>query len=148
MNPIGVALALSSALLYALYIPMIDHFGRGLTPAVTSSFAAAGAAVVFLAATIFLGGPQLDLAPVAWGSAVVLAVVCTVLAFIAFLHGLKVIGPVRTAIVSTIEPFWTALLGSIVLGQRVGPRVLVGGLLIAAAVVVLQLGQRNGAKDA
>jgi drug/metabolite transporter (DMT)-like permease len=65
-----------------------------------------------------------------------------VLAFLAFLRGLAEIGPVRTAIVSTVEPFWTALLGSIVLGQQIGPRTLGGGLLIAAAVVLLQLGHR------
>ena len=69
-----------------------------------------------------------------------LAVVSTVLAFIAFLRGLAVIGPVRTAIMSTIEPFWTALLGGLVLRQALGPRTLLGGVCIAAAVVLLQLG--------
>jgi drug/metabolite transporter (DMT)-like permease len=63
-----------------------------------------------------------------------------VLAFIAFLRGLAVIGPVRTAIMSTIEPFWTALLGGLVLRQALGPRTLLGGVCIAAAVVLLQLG--------
>ena len=72
----------------------------------------------------------------------ILAVVSTVLAFLAFLRGLAEIGPVRTAIVSTIEPFWTALLGSVVLGQQIGTRTLAGGLLIAAAVILLQLGHR------
>jgi drug/metabolite transporter (DMT)-like permease len=70
----------------------------------------------------------------------VLAVFSTVLAFVAFLRGLSEIGPVRTAIVSTVEPFWTALMGSVVLGQVIGPRTLVGGMLIATAVIVLQLG--------
>ena len=55
--------------------------------------------------------------------------------------GLAVIGPVRTAIVSTIEPFWTALLGGLVLRQALGPRTLLGGVCIASAVVLLQLGQ-------
>jgi drug/metabolite transporter (DMT)-like permease len=65
-----------------------------------------------------------------------------VLAFLAFLRGLATIGPVRTAIVSTVEPFWAALLGSVVLGQQLGVRTLGGGLLIATAVVLLQLGPR------
>ncbi len=69
--------------------------------------------------------------------------VCTVLAFIAFLRGLAVIGPVRTAIISTVEPFFTALLGSVVLGQQLGPRTFTGGMLIAAAVVVIQLRRPN-----
>jgi drug/metabolite transporter (DMT)-like permease len=74
-----------------------------------------------------------------------MAVLSTVLAFIAFLRGLAVIGPVRTAIVSTIEPFWTALLGGLVLSQALGPRTLLGGVCIAAAVVLLQLGHGRAA---
>ena len=62
----------------------------------------------------------------------------TIVAFVAFLKGLAVLGPVRTAIISTIEPFWSALLGAVALGQNIGPGTAIGGVLIAAAVVVLQ----------
>ncbi len=142
LHPVGVALALSAALLYALYIPMIGHLGKELSPAVTSTFAAAGAAMALVAASLFQGGPRFELSPLSWMAIVVLAVVCTVLAFIAFLRGLAAVGPVRTAIISTVEPFWTALLAGIVLGQPVGPRTLSGGLLIATAVIVIQIGHR------
>lgn len=142
LNPLGVALALSAALLYALYIPMIGHLGRDLAPAVTSSYASAGAAVTLVAASLFQGGPRVELSSLAWTAIGVLAVVCTVLAFIAFLRGLAVIGPVRTAIISTVEPFWTALLAGVVLGQPIGPRTLTGGMLIAAAVIAIQVGHR------
>jgi drug/metabolite transporter (DMT)-like permease len=148
LNPIGVLLALSSALIYAMYIPTIDHFGRGLPPAVTSSYAAGGAAVILIAAAFFQGGPHVHLQPLAWMCIAVLAVFCTVLAFIAFLHGLAILGPVRTAIVSTIEPLWTALLGSVVLGQVLGPRTYAGGMLIAMAVILLQLRHRATEPDA
>ena len=139
MHPAGVALALGGALLYALYIPMINHFGSGLPPAVTSAYAAGGAALVFLVAALTQGAPRVSFTPLGWAAILGLAVICTVLAFIIFLRGLAVIGPVRTAIVSTVEPFWTALLGSLVLGQQIGPRVFFGGCLIAAAVVLLQV---------
>lgn len=139
LNPIGVSLALSSALLYALYITMISHFGNGVPPAVTSAYAAGGAAVIFIGVALFQGGPAIHMATAAWTAIGLLAVVSTVLAFIAFLRGLAAIGPVRTAIVSTVEPFWTALLGSVVLSQQLGPRILSGGVLILVAVIVLQL---------
>jgi drug/metabolite transporter (DMT)-like permease len=144
LNPIGAMLALASALLYALYIPTINHFGRGIPPAVTSTFASGGAAITLFIAALFQGGLQAELAPLAWMSIALLAVLSTVLAFIAFLHGLAVLGPVRTAIVSTVEPFWAALLGRVVLGQLLGPRIFAGGLLIATAVILLQLGHRTG----
>lgn len=147
LHPVGTLLALSSALLYAIYIPMINHLAEGLAPAVTSSWASAGAAIIFLVAAMAQGGLGVHFAPVAWGAILTLAIVSTVLAFIAFLHGLAVIGPVRTAIASTIEPFWAALLAAVVLDQSVGPRTFAGGVLIAAAVVLLQLGQRAGTRS-
>ena len=45
---------------------------------------------------------------------------------------------IRRAIISTVEPFYTAILGAIVLGQQAGPGTFVGGGLIAAAVLLLQ----------
>jgi drug/metabolite transporter (DMT)-like permease len=140
LHPLGVLLALASALLYATYIPVLEHLGRDLPPSVTSVFATGGAAAVLVAAAFTQGGLTVRFAPIAWIMILALAVVCTVLAFIAFLRGLATIGPVRTAIVSTVEPFWAALLGTGVLGQHLGPRTLIGGLFIAAAVVLLQLG--------
>jgi drug/metabolite transporter (DMT)-like permease len=139
LHPIGVLLSLSSALLYAAYIPLIDRLGRGVPPPVTSAYTAAGAGIILIAAAFAQGGLAVRFAPVGWFAVLMLAVVCTVLAFLAFLRGLAEIGPVRTAIVSTVEPFWTALLGSVVLAQSLGPRTLGGGILIAAAVIVLQL---------
>jgi drug/metabolite transporter (DMT)-like permease len=142
LHPLGALLALSSALLYAAYIPLIDALGRGIPPAVTSAYATIGAGVVLVAVAFTQGGLAVRFAPIGWMAVLILAIVCTVLAFLAFLRGLAEIGPVRTAIVSTIEPFWTALLGSVVLGQQLGPRTLGGGLLIASAVILLQLGAR------
>jgi drug/metabolite transporter (DMT)-like permease len=99
--------------------------------------------LILVVVALSQGGPAFRFAPSGWGAIATLAVVSTVLAFIAFLRGLAVIGPVRTAIVSTVEPFWTALLGSLVLAQRLGPRTLAGGVCIAAAVILLQVGSHT-----
>jgi drug/metabolite transporter (DMT)-like permease len=77
--------------------------------------------------------------PAVWGAAATLAFACTLLAFVAFLAGLAVLGPVRAAIVSTVEPFWTAVLGAAVLAQPLTPPMLAGGALIAGAVLLLQI---------
>lgn len=138
----GVVLALAGALLYALYIPMIDHLGRELPPALTAAFATSGAAVILTVTAMTTGDFTAPQAAVVWLMIVLLAVVCTVIAFIAFLRGLAAIGPVRTAIVSTVEPFWGAFLASVVLAQPLAPRTLTGGVLVAAAVVILNLPHR------
>ena len=142
-SAIGVALALVAELLYALYIPMIDHLGRGVPAAVTSTFVCVGAAVILGVAAVATGGLVLHEAPVAWLGIGLLAVVSTVVAFMLFLHGLAAIGPVRTAIISTVEPFWGAFLASIVLAQPLSAHTLGGGALVAAAVILLNLPRRR-----
>jgi len=141
----GVLLALTGALLYALYIPMIDHLGRELPPALTSTFATAGAAVILASAAIVSGGFALRQPMTVWLVILVLAIVCTVIGFLCFLRGLAAIGPVRTAIVSTVEPFWGGLLASVVLAQPLAARTMTGGILVAAAVIILNLPQRPDA---
>ena len=138
----GVLLALAGALLYALYIPMIDRLGRELSPAVTAAFATSGAAIILAMTAFATGEVGVGHPGIVWLMILLLAVVCTVVAFLAFLRGLAVIGPVRTAIVSTVEPFWGGLLASVVLAEPLGARTLTGGLLVAAAVVILNLPQR------
>lgn len=138
----GVVLALSGALLYALYIPMLGHFGRELGSALTSTFTTAGAAVILAATAFAQGGFEVRQPPVVWVAVVLMAVLCTVVAFICFLRGLETLGPVRTAIVSTVEPFWGALAASLLLAQPLTSRTLTGGVLVAAAVIILNLPQR------
>ncbi len=134
----GVILALSAAFIYAAYIPAL-HWLRGpLSAAAASAFIIAGAAAVYLAAAAWRGELHIQQPGAAWGVVATLALGSTVVTFIAFLNGLAVLGAVRTAIISTVEPFYTAVLGAIVLGQAAGPGTIVGGALIAAAVLLLQ----------
>ena len=138
----GVLLALAGAAVYALYIPYLGALQARLTPVGASALVCIGAALLFAAPA--LSGAASGVAPLvrlpaaAWGAIGVLALVCTVLAFIAFLSGLDRLGPVRSAIVSTVEPFFTALLGAVVLGQPVGVGTFAGGGLIALAVALLR----------
>jgi drug/metabolite transporter (DMT)-like permease len=139
LHPTGVALALSSAVLYAVYVPLVARVQRGLAPAVTAGYMAGGAALVFYLAKVASGAGTLRFTAVGFWSSLALAVISTTIAFLFFLRGLRVLGPVRTGIVSTIEPFATALLGAAVLAQPLSPATVFGGVLIAAAVILLQL---------
>jgi drug/metabolite transporter (DMT)-like permease len=134
----GVALALAAALAYALYIPFLGRLQARATPAGAAAWVCAGAAAVLGGAALARGTFTAALGAAGWGAVAVLALACTVLAFVTFMRGLGRLGPVRTAIVSTVEPFFTAVLGAAVLGQPLGPATLAGGALIAAAVLLLQ----------
>ena len=136
----GVLLALGSAMLYAIYIPTIGRLQEGIEPAAASAYILLGAGITFLvigAATGALGNLRLPTAS-AWGAAGGVALLSTAIAFIAFLRALPVLGSVRTAIICTVEPFYTAVAAALLFGQPLTMSTIAGGVLIAAAVVLLQ----------
>lgn len=157
LHPAGVALALGSALIYALYVPFIGGLSDEVPARIAAAFVALGAGVCFivagaLAAVLHVAAPAVmsaatretltvtaNMAPAAWVATATLAVVSTAVAFIVFLSGLAVLGPVRTGIISTVEPFWAALLGAVVLHQTLGVETLLGGVAIAIAVGLLHV---------
>ena len=106
--------------------------------AVTSAYSKIGAAVCFLLLSVSDRTFQYTLTPSAWGAIIALTLWSTVLPSVFFLKGLMRLGPVRTAIVSTVEPFLTALLGVAVLGQPLTLNTAAGGVAIITAVIVLQ----------
>lgn len=139
----GVWRALLSAVIYALYIPLLHRLRGPLTPAAASTFLIAGAATIFLVAAGRNGGalsPMLaaSVAPLAWTYAAMLALYCTVVSFLTFLRGLEVLGAVRAAILSTTEPLFTAVLALLVLRQPLGLPTVLGGACIVAAILVLE----------
>jgi drug/metabolite transporter (DMT)-like permease len=156
LNPIGVILALGSALLYSVYLPSLEHLQQGIPALVSTFLLVAGAAVTFVIAALFARELYLPTAAPAWAIIVVLALVSTVIAFSTLIKGLSVLGPVRTAIIATVEPFFTALLGVAVLGNQLTITTLAGGILIAAAVLLIQwsstrleaIGPQQGVGDA
>lgn len=135
----GIALALGAAMVYGVYIPTMQWLQQSHPVPVTSAYAKIGSASCFFALAVTGGSLTLSLSSTAWLTISALVLVSTVLPSVFFLMGLMRLGPVRTAIVSTVEPFLTAVLGAIVLHQAVTGGTLVGGALIVAAVVVLQV---------
>ena len=138
LHPIGVALALGSALMYTIYLPALQHVQSGI-PAMLSAFLlVVGAAISFTLAALITGDLQVPSGAFVWANLFLLSLVATVVAFSALIKGLAVLGPVRTAIIATVEPFFTAILGALVLHDRLTTATLIGGVLIAAAVMLIQ----------
>jgi drug/metabolite transporter (DMT)-like permease len=138
LNPIGVTLALGSALLYSAYLPSLSHLQEGLPALVSTCLLVAGAAATFVTASLFTQQLYVPVGVPLWINIGVLAFVSTVIAFFTLIKGLSVLGPVRTAIIATVEPFFTAILGIAVLGNELTISTLIGGILIGAAVVLIQ----------
>ena len=138
LNPIGVMLALGSALLYSAYLPALEHVQGGIPAVIATFLLIGGAAIAFVMAALLTGDLSIPAGITVWLEILVLAVVSTVVAFLTLIKGLAVLGPVRTSIVATVEPFFTATLGVLVLGNQMSTTTLLGGILIAGAVLLIQ----------
>jgi drug/metabolite transporter (DMT)-like permease len=138
LNPIGVILALASALLYSGYLPALEHLQEGIPALLATFLLIAGAAISFVIVALVSRDLVVPTGTAVWSNILLLALVSTVIAFSALIKGLAVLGPVRTAIIATVEPFFTAILGAVVLGSRLGISTLIGGILIASAVLIIE----------
>ncbi len=138
LNPIGVLLALASALLYSVYLPALELVQDGIPALISAFLLIVGAATSFLIAAMLAGELFLPEGIAVWSNIFLLSLVSTVIAFSSLIKGLSVLGPVRTAIIATVEPFFTAILGAMVLGNKFGTATLLGGILIAVAVLIIE----------
>lgn len=145
LDPRGVMLALASALLYSAYLPALERAQED-TPALLSALLLiVGAAITFLVVSLVAGELYLPAGLAVWTNIFLLAFVSTVIAFSTLIKGLSVLGPVRTAIIATVEPFFTAILGVVVLQNQLRLSTLIGGVLIAAAVLMIELSSARAA---
>ena len=138
LNVTGVIVALGTALLYALYLPALHNAQEGMSPGVSTFFLLLGVLFAFLIASVFTREIQIPRSVATWSFILLLAVIGTTIAFGTLIAGLRVLGPVRTSIVSTVEPFFTAMLGVLLLHEPLNAGTILGGMMIAAAVIILE----------
>jgi drug/metabolite transporter (DMT)-like permease len=135
-KPLGIALGILAAGIYAVYITIGGRVTQGTDPL-------AATLVVMTTAALGNGGFAMaagDALPAdaqAWLAIAAIALFSTVVAICTFLVGIKYIGPARASIVSTLEPVVTICLGVLFLGESVTPQQLVGGAMVLAAVASL-----------
>jgi len=141
-TPLGGALGLGAAVIYAVYILV----GEGVT---ARCGALPSATVVMLAAALAYAGLMLA-EGVAWPASVAgwwavagIALLSTVLAMIGFFAGMRRLGAADAATLSTLEPVVTLVLAALFLGESIGVWPAIGGGIILGSVVVLARAGRS-----
>lgn len=133
---LGVILAVSTALIYSVYIIVGTNVIQKVSviQASTVIFASAG---VMSGLLMLVNGPHLPATTTGWTVIVLIVLVATVLPVVTFLAGLRLIGPTNAAMLSTLEPVVTVLLAALLFGEMLKPITLIGGGLILSAVLLL-----------
>jgi len=132
----GILLAISSALIYSVYIIVGTSVMKHVS-AVQSSlviFASAGTVYGILTAA---NGAHVPSTNSGWLGIAGIVVIATVIPVATFLAGLERIGPTDAAMLSTLEPVVTVLLAGWIFGERLETITILGGSLILVAVVLL-----------
>src|SRR4051812_4574721 len=142
LDALGVALALGAAVAYAVYILVADVALRGADPFAAAAAVTTGAAVSFALAGVVSGRLDLGFGAGGWLDVAGIAVVSTVVPITTFLLGLARIGAASASIVSTVEPVITVALAFAVLGERLRPAQAAGGALVLGAVVLTARSRR------
>ncbi len=137
---LGILLAITGAVIYAIYIIVGSHVMRQVSAVQSSAviFAAAGLSAGTL---MLVTGPQLPATGSGWATIAAIVLVATVLPVVTFLAGLERIGPSNAAMLSTLEPVVTVLLAAWWLNERLAPVALLGGGLILLAVLLVAYGE-------
>lgn len=135
--PLGVALALASALAYACTIVAARRLVAGEDPLRVAVLLMAGATAGFAAGALLTGQWALPPTRAAWLHLLLLGVGSTGLSIATFYLALPLLGAPRAALVSTLEPVSTVLVAYVVLGELFTAVQAAGAVLILAAVALL-----------
>lgn len=139
LDLVGVGAGLGSAAFFAIYTLLSERAGEayGIVGAVRRAFTAASGFWICL--QLARGWPaELFEAANAW-RVVFVGVAGTLAPFWLYLYGVGQIKAERASIVATSEPVLAALAAWLLLGQTLSPLQVTGGLLVLAAIVMLEL---------
>lgn len=144
VDALGVALAFAGAVAQVFYVLAARHGFAHVPGAQAAGFTMGGACLLYLGAGAITGTFATLSTPLASLDALWPVAVAGILGAgvptVAYITGIRRLGPPRAAILATLEPVVAVALAAWLLGEIPLPVQIVGGVLIVVAAVVLQLG--------
>jgi drug/metabolite transporter (DMT)-like permease len=137
IDPAGAGLALGASVAYAAYILASAGQLERTNPILLTALATTGAAITLTVATAARGEISFGTDPAALALIAAVGVVALAGMF-TFIGGIGRLGPARASIVSAVQPAITPVLGFAAFGDRLGPEQMLGGVMVVAAVVILE----------
>ena len=138
----GEALTFVAAVLYALHIVALGAWSTARDALGMSVVQLLVIAAICLVATapdgVVLPDDGRD-----WAAVVYMALVAGAIALAAQTWAQSQLSPTRTAIIMSMEPVFAALFAVLLGGEDVGQRMLVGGAMVLAAMLVVEIGPRR-----
>lgn len=141
INPIGVILSLGSALVYALFIVIINRSKTisNISNSLLTFYALTVGTIIFLGKIII---SDIDITAginhnMAWMNLVGLALLPTVVSTATLAIATRNIGATKASVLGVFEPVTAILIGTIVFGEALTTSIIVGILLSIAAITFM-----------
>ncbi|MBR8834583.1 MAG: EamA family transporter [Stigonema ocellatum SAG 48.90 = DSM 106950] len=138
VQPLGIALGIAAGAGYGLYLTFSGRLVLAMPPLAAAAYMLLGSTVSISLVTITWLGLNIPSTAVAVGIVSSLAIFATALPIVTLFAGLKRLGVVSAAILSTLEPVLAVLMGMLFLGESLGLRQMLGGGLIIASAIIIQ----------
>jgi drug/metabolite transporter (DMT)-like permease len=143
---LGIGLAFVAALMQVFYVLAARHGFAHVPGAQAGALTMAGATVLYVLMAAALGNLAVLAQPLASAEALWPVVLAGTLGAgiptVAYILGIRRLGPSRAAILATMEPVVGVLLAALLLAEQPTPVQLAGGVLIIASGAILQLRPR------
>jgi drug/metabolite transporter (DMT)-like permease len=142
---LGVLFVLGAAAGYGVYIVISNRFVHRAGALVSTTWISLGASVSYGLVGGLTRSWVVPLTARAGALLLGLILLSTILPLATFFAGMRRVGPTAASLLSTLEPVFTIALAAVILGEALTRSQWMGGALILAAVVLLNLPARRGA---
>lgn len=148
INAFGIALGLLAAAAQTVFVTVSRH-GYDTVPADAATLGVVGTAFVVASGIAVVVGQGSSLVlpfttPAVWPYVLIAGVAAAGVSSLLFLTAIRTIGGTRTGILLLFEPVVGVILASLLLGEALTPLQALGGGLVLAGALVLQLGAAPG----
>jgi drug/metabolite transporter (DMT)-like permease len=138
---LGHLSGLMAGLIYALYLVLNEKYLKNTCTLKSTAWMTLGTGFIFIVLT-FLGNQQLNLVPPNFEKSIFplfgIMFFSTLLPLITLLEAIKLIGPVKSAVISTLEPCIAAVFGLLIFHQHLENIQIWGIILVIVSVLSAQ----------
>lgn len=140
---LGVLFVLLSSLSYAIYIVGVNHSSIKSMPTPRLTFYCLCFGILIYVVRL-RGGMDLQYPStfLGWGCAACLALFPTIISLVTMTISIRHIGSTFAAILGALEPITALFVGTLVFGERLTPRIILGIVLVLTAVSLLIAGKK------
>jgi drug/metabolite transporter (DMT)-like permease len=143
LNRIGIISGMLAAVAFAIYSVLSEYGMRKYTPWTVLLYGMLFAALMWNVLHPPLEALLQRYSAVQWGWIFFIGICGTVLPFGLYFEGIRRIRPTHASITATLEPISAGVIASIFLGEIMLPLQIIGGLIVIASIILLQLSKSD-----